>query len=535
MPGTPRDVSQETRLREMTASFAARDAQSTSFLAAIVNSSEDAIITKTLDGVITSWNPGAERIYGYTAEEAIGRSISFIAPPERKGEIADFLRRIARGERVEHFETDRVHKDGRRLRISLTVSPICDDAARVIGASAIARDITERKRADDLLKRQARELAEASERKSAFLAELGHELRNPLGAIANAVALVDAADGDPGVVGEALGIIRRQTGHAARLVDDLLDVSRIGRGMLDLERETLDLREVVRRAVEIATPEIDKRSQHLEVDLPAAPVTVDADSVRLGQVVANLLSNAAKYSDDGGCIELAGAVVDGEAVVRVRDRGAGIDPCFLPHVFDLFARDAACAHKAPGLGLGLTLVRQLVELHGGEVLARSAGRDQGSEFEVRLPLAAEEPVPAAETPDAAAQAEGEEAPLRVLLVDDHEEAVTALQTLLALWGHEVRMALDGPEALEAAAELEPDLVLLDIGLPGMDGWEVARRLRRMPAAAGATLVALTGYGQDADRAQSREAGFDDHVVKPIRPDQLKDCLAGWRRRPAART
>jgi signal transduction histidine kinase/ActR/RegA family two-component response regulator len=378
------------------------------------------------------------------------------------------------------------------------------------------------------VRRRARALTEANQRKNDFLAVLAHELRNPLGAIGNAVALIEEADGDGAVVAEATGILGRQAQQMTRLVDDLLDVSRIGRGMVELHRRRVELRAVVERAVESVQPAAGERGQRLVVELPPEPLPLEADPVRLAQVLGNLLTNAIKYSDPGSRIHLA-AERDGEAVVvRVRDRGQGIEPDFLPHVFDHFARSRRAEESASqGLGLGLTLVRKLVEMHGGSVAAESEGRGRGTEMRVRLPLAEDAAAGAVEPASPEAGRSGEERRLRVLLVDDHEEAVKALGTLLELWGHQVRIALDGPSALEIAGELRPELVLLDIGLPEMDGWEVARRLRRLPEAAGAVLVALTGYGQRADRERSREAGFDHHLVKPVDPGELRDQLAEW--------
>ncbi len=795
------------------------------WLAAVVESSDDVIVTKTLDGIITSWNPAAERIFGYTAAEAIGRHITLIIPEERRSEEDYVLGKIRRGEKVHHFETVRVAKDGRRVDISLTVSPIRNPRGEIVGASKIARDITERKRleeaarveqewlqttlhsigdaviatdprgvvtflnpvaerltgwrhdeaagrpldevfpivneitrapvenpvakviregtivglanhtillrrggpwvpiddsaapirardgslvgvvlvfrdvsgrrrdetraafliraaeelsssldyeatltrvaqlavpeiadwaaidlevdgrverlavthrdpsqaqliqeiqrrypvdpdarlgtgrvlrtgeaelvpdfgaealrliarddehlallerlevrsyigvplrargrtigaiafvssgsgrrfdADDLTLAQtladraavaienarlfraaeeARALAEAaSGAKDEFLAMLGHELRNPLAPILTALKLMEMRGGDAHARERA--VIERQVRHMTRLVDDLLDVSRITRGKVALRRERVELADVVARAVEMASPLVEAREHRLSVDVPRGLV-VWADPMRLAQVVSNLLNNAARYTDPGGKIDVSAGLAQGEVELCVRDTGIGIAPEMLPKVFDVFVQGGRALDRAQGgLGLGLAIVRSLVALHGGSVSVESEGVGRGSRFRVRLPVAAgASQAPA--SPAGAARAEAQH-PSRILLVDDNADAADLLGEMLRALGHDVLVANDGPSALAVAARERPDLALLDIGLPVMDGYELALRLRDLAGLERVKLVAVTGYGQLTDRRRSRDAGFDAHLIKPVDPEELRATIA----------
>jgi PAS domain S-box-containing protein len=492
-------------------------------LAAIVDSSDDAIVSKDLNGIITSWNQGARRIFGYTAEEAVGRAITILIPEERQGEEPDILARIRRGERIEHYETVRRRKDGTRIDISLTVSPILDRAGRVIGASKIARDITERVQAPDRIAR-AREDAEAANRsKDEFLAMLGHELRNPLSPILTAIHLMRMR----GKAGQEVELIDRQLRHLMRLVDDLLDVSRITGGKIELRRQRLELASVALRGLETSSPLLEQRRQKVDFSVPVENLLVDADPDRLAQVISNLITNASKYSEPGSNIAISAERVDRSVHLRVVDNGIGIAPEMLDRIFDLFVQQPQALDRSKGgLGLGLTIVRSLIELHGGTVQARSQGLGHGSEFTVALPLAvpdqALEDAPAAQLPRSirtvhAPTVDGR----RVLIVDDNGDAAQSIAEVLTELGHEVHVAHDGPTALALASRFRPDVCLLDIGLPVMDGYELARRLRdSQHLAAGARIIALTGYGQDADRQRSTEAGFTAHVVKPVDLDVL---------------
>jgi signal transduction histidine kinase/CheY-like chemotaxis protein len=405
--------------------------------------------------------------------------------------------------------------------------------AEKVAGEALARqkqleaEVALRQRAEAVVRQREAQLAEADRRKDEFLATLAHELRNPLAAIRNAldVSQLRAREGG-GAVGPAGPIIRRQVGHLARLVDDLLDVSRIARGKVRLRKRFVDVAEVISSAVESSRPLIDARGHHLEVALPDTPMRIDADPTRIAQVLVNLLSNAAKYTPDGGRIWLTVERGGGQVILRVRDTGLGIPAPMLPQIFDLYTQVAGTFDRAEGgLGIGLTLVRRLTEMHSGTVSAFSAGPGAGSEFVVRLPLLPEKPrAAAAEDSDSAGRARAP-SKRRILIVDDNRDSADCLAELLRLAGHDVRAAYDGRQALAAAAAHRPDLVLLDIGLPDMDGFAVARQLRSRSDLAGVVLVALTGHGSDEVRRRSREAGFDHYLVKPVDPGALQEFFA----------
>ena len=374
------------------------------------------------------------------------------------------------------------------------------------------------------LKQTELALREADRRKDEFLAMLSHELRNPLAPIRSAVQVLRVVGGHDAAVRRQQDIIERQVTHLARLVGDLLDASRVTRGKIELRRERLDLTVALAQAVELTSPLVEARHQKLSSSFPPGPLLVDGDLDRLAQAVGNLLFNAAKYTPEGGRVWLETARSGEEAVVRVSDDGIGIAPEVLPHVFDLFAQaDQGLARTQGGLGIGLTMVKSLVELHGGTVEARSEGLGRGSEFIIRLPALPEEtrepvrPEPAS-CPVAFT-------PRRILVVDDLVDTAASMAELLEIWGHEVRMAHDGPAALEAARAFRPEVVLLDIGMPGMDGYEVARRIRQEREGPPPLLVALTGYVQERDRRAAREAGFDRHLEKPVNLPALRDLLS----------
>jgi two-component system CheB/CheR fusion protein len=394
-------------------------------------------------------------------------------------------------------------------------------------------DITDRKREIDRDRMLLRELTarveaeRANRKKDEFLAMLAHELRNPLAPVLNALLVLRSPGSSPSDLDWATQIMERQVRHMARLIDDLLDVSRVMRGTIELRRERVDLGRVVRHVVDHARPFLGSRRHELTVSIPPGPIPMQADPVRLEQILTNLLHNAAKYTPEGGQIGLSVAREGGELVIRIKDNGIGIAPDQLPEVFELFMQaDRSLDRSLGGLGIGLTLVKTLVELHGGSIEAISEGPGRGSEFVVRLPAAeqAEQEAPEAEGDG---DGEGDGAPTcprRILIVDDSPDAIRTLEVLLSRLGHEIRSAADGPAALEAVGAFSPDLVILDLGLPGMDGFEVARRLRADPKASGLTIVALSGYGQEDDRRRCREAGFDDHAVKPVDLDRLRELL-----------
>jgi PAS domain S-box-containing protein len=632
-------------------------------LAAIVESSQDAIVGKTLDGVIRSWNAGAQRLFGYAPHEAVGRPITLLIPPERHDEEREILARIRRGERVEHYETVRVARDGRRLDVSLTISPVRDGAGRVIGASKIARDVTERKRAEKALReseeRYRRAAAEAAQaaaanakfraffeqgtnfagvlaldgtvveanrlcldacgftreevvgkpfwecgwwnrsdlrdmvrsashqaaggrpfrtetpyfvadgtervvdlilapvtdeagrvlfvaatgtditdrrrmedtlreqdrRKDEFLALLAHELRNPLAPLRNGLQVLQLAQGDANAVAQTRGMMERQLGHMVRLIDDLLDVSRINRNKMELRRSRVLLADVVSSAVETARPAIEAAGHRLTVALPPEPVFLDADLTRLAQVFGNLLTNSAKYTPRGGHVWLTAERRGGDVLVSVRDNGIGIPAGSLRSIFDMFSQvDRSIERSTGGLGIGLALVKGLAEMHGGAVTAESAGVGKGSTFTVRLPALETRPERTAE--DAPREGPAANGPgRRILVVDDNQDSATSMAMMLNLMGNQARTASDGLEAIKAAEKFCPQVILMDVGMPRLNGYEATRRIREQPWGQSVIIIALTGWGQEGDKERSREAGCDGHLVKPVSLPDLERLLA----------
>ncbi len=382
-----------------------------------------------------------------------------------------------------------------------------------------------RKRAEDELREHVRALQEADRQKDEFLAMLAHELRNPLAPVRTALQILDQPGANRRLVEQATRVICRQVQHMTRLVDDLLDVARITRGKIELQRERLDLVEIVSGAIELNRAVIKDRNHTLTISHPASDVIVSGDPVRLTQVVSNLLQNAAKYTPEGGRIGVTIELTSKHAVLRVKDSGVGIAASMLPRVFDMFAQaDASLDRSQGGLGLGLTLVRKLVELHGGGIEAVSGGVNQGSEFVVRLPSATEIGQRDAKTSEDCATAPA--AGLRILVVDDNEDAAEMLASWLGLVGHCVESVQDGPSALALLQSFPTDVVLLDIGLPGMDGYQVAKQIRQNWSAREVLLIAVTGYGHEAAIRSSREAGFDHHLVKPLNLEALSRLLSG---------
>lgn len=520
-PGTPGGAVDV--LVDVTARKAAEDAAR--LLASIVESSDDAIVSKDLNGRILSWNSGAERIFGYTAAEAVGSHITLIIPPELQTEEQSILDRLRRGERIEHFETWRVDKQGRRKPISLSVSPVRDASGRIVAAAKVARDITAQKAAAAENERLYEELREADRRKDEFLAVLAHELRNPLAPLANALHIMRLSDDLGPAVERLRGIMETQVQHLERLVDDLLEVSRITEGKIELRKEPVELASVVRTAVETSRPLIDCARHQLAIQLPPDRVLLDADPVRLAQVVSNLLNNAAKYTNPGGQIWLTAGLEHGLAFVSVRDNGMGISPDMLPRVFELYAQVEQSRSRAQGgLGLGLAVARRLVELHGGTIEAESAGPGCGSQFVVRLPMV-EVPRPViGRSQPLPASAPGSLPRRRILVVDDTRVAAYTLGKLLEALGQEVVVACDADAALDLARSSRPDLIISDIGMPGVDGYELVRQLRRTPGLEHVPIVALTGYGQESDRRRAIAAGFDAHLIKPISIQALQELL-----------
>ena len=487
-------------------------------LAAIVESSDDAIISKDLEGRIISWNAGAERLFGYREKEVIGQSITLIIPSDHRDEETSILQRIRKGEQVDHYDTVRVRKDGTRVDISLMVSPVKGPGGDILGASKIARDITERKKMEQ-------ELREADRQKDNFLAILAHELRNPLGPIRNAVKIIEMERPDDRDLLFFCDIIDRETHQITRLLDDLLDISRITSGKFVLRKQRVDLASIVNNAVETSRPIIDDEAHTLTIDLPSEPPILDADSVRLTQVFSNLLNNAAKFTESGGNIRVEVTRQSSEAVVSVRDFGIGISPELLPKIFGMFVQGSTAIERTHGgLGLGLTLARDIVELHGGTIEAKSAGPGQGSEFIVRLPLSDVPDSTDAMESHAESISSAVQSRARIVVVDDNKNQALSLTRLLQRWGHDVYVANDGPSAIKLMENTTPDFALIDIGLPGMNGYELARWLREQPQFRNVTLIAQTGWGREEDLREAQAAGFDHHLVKPIDHDRLAEIL-----------
>lgn len=679
-PAGPSDAHAAT-LRRLAEAHALR-------LAAVVEYSDDAIITKSLDGIIATWNRSAERIFGWTEAEAIGQPITILLPPDRFHEEEEILRRLRRGERLDHFETVRIHKDGHFIDVSVTSSPIRDADGLIIGASKISRDITTRKRnerttrfladssaalaelgdfestlqrvaslavpafadlcaidivapdgtsrrlafrysgevdqdaardmvgydarwranhnittiiasaeplwierlTDADLQRLARSpehlsiirrmqitsylsvpmlsrnrvigvlsfvtgrsgrlydatdlaaaedladravialenanlvsaLQESDQRKDEFLAVLAHELRNPLAPIRNSIQVLRTKGIHVPEVRWAADVIDRQVIQLTRLVDDLLDVSRITSGKIQLRKEALAVAAVVQSAIDASRPLIEAARHDFSVEIPSDPIFVQGDLTRLSQVLLNLLNNAAKYTNPGGRISLVVSKAGDQVEISVRDTGIGIAAEMLPRVFEMFIQvDLSLERTQGGLGIGLKLVRQLTELHGGTVRALSAGPGKGSEFIVALPIDSAGP------PRGGTRGSGgfSSAPTRrILVVDDNRDSADSLAMLLGMLGNEIRTGHDGMEAVRVADEFEPEVVLLDIGLPKLNGYDAAIRIRERLGGK-VLLIALTGWGQESDRKRSRDAGFDHHLTKPVDVDALKRLLA----------
>ena len=473
-------------------------------------------------GHVATWNDGAQRIKGYTGAEIIGSHFSRFYPEKdvRAGKCEMELEVAAREGRFED-EDWRVRKDGSLFWANVVISAIRDDSGKLVGFSKVTRDLTDRKRAEQ--ERAARLAAEEANRtKDQFLGMLGHELRNPLAPIVTALQLIKLRGDDDKHAREHL-VIERQVAQMTTLVDDLLDVSRIARGHIELQRESVDIRDAVAKAVEIARPALDKKAQQLEVDLPVRPAIVHGDESRLVQVFANLLNNAGKYTKPGGHIFVLMRQLNAEIVVEVRDNGIGIDAALLPRIFDLFVQGTQDIDRAEGgLGLGLTLVKQIIDGHGGQVEARSGGRGSGSTFTVRLPAVQASTAPVVdELP--AVERTSQPGACRILLVDDNEDARLLLAEMLVTLGYAVHTASNGIEALDAVLDLRPDVAILDIGLPGMNGYELASRIRDA-LDGNIRLIALTGYGQPSDAARSQRAGFDAHLVKPVSINRLIELI-----------
>ena len=463
-----------------------------------------AIFMLDTEGVVASWNSGAERMKGYPRDEIVGKHFSHFFTEEdiAAGKPWEELAAARRTGRAE-IEGWRVKENGTRFWARVVISAVHDEAGHLRGFAKVTQDLTERRHVQDLEK--------AAQNVHEFIAMLAHELRNPLAPIKMAVEVMAKSANDRDTWEAMRQTIDRQSAQLARIVDDMIDIARITRGSLVIEHTPVDLGDVVRRAVETATPAIATSRHALEVEVAASGLLVHGDRDRLTQLLANLLNNAARYTPPGGRIWVRAQRADGHALISVRDTGRGIEPQIIDRIFDMFVQGRTPLERVGGgLGIGLALARRIAELHGGSLEAHSEGAGKGAEFVLRLPLSAPVVLPEPKRVE-------QKTPVarRVLVVDDNVDAATTLEVLLRSLGHDTRVAHDGVRALEIAREFRPEVVLLDIGMPGMDGYEVARRLRGMNHGQTFRIVAITGWGQDTDRTRSREAGFDMHLVKPV--------------------
>ncbi|QJW98524.1 N-6 DNA methylase [Frigoriglobus tundricola] len=480
-------------------------------------------------GKVIDANPFMTALLGYSHDEFMGKELWEIGLFRDIEESRAAYRELQEKGYVRYENLPLESRSGHKVEVEFVSNVYAENHHRVVQCNV--RDITERSRLQRQVRDQAAALADLDRRKDEFLATLAHELRNPLAPIRNSLHIMKLSGADAATVERSRNVIERQVQQMVRLVDDLMDVSRIVQGKVELRTGRVELAAVVARAVETARPVIDAKGHDLTISLPPDSLPLEADTVRLAQVVGNLLNNAAKYTEPGGRIRLTAERDGDEAVLRVTDTGIGIAPDMLPRVFGMFVQvDPTATRSQGGLGIGLMLVKNLVGLHRGTVEAHSAGLGTGSEFVVRLPLVSRGSVQP-EVPDAGQKPHERHPGRRLLVVDDNVDAADTLATLLRLSGHDVRVAHSGAAALAVVTDYRPDMAFLDIGMPGMDGYEVARRLREQPGLQRAVLVAVTGWGSPEDRRRTTEAGFDHHLVKPVEPAVLEKLLAGLRNQP----
>ncbi len=489
-----------------------------------------AIFTFDSEGMITSWNRGAETMLGYGESEILGKNFQVIFTPDDVAiDEAGKEMRIARADGRALDERWHLKKNGDRFWAQGLVMPLQDDAGETRGFLKIIRDMTEQRQLEEALKKRTADLEVADVQKNEFLAMLAHELRNPLASIRNAVTLATHT-GTREDLEWSRDVTARQVMNFAHLIDDLMDVARINQGKIRLRKEVIDVVPVVKFAVEAVRPLITSRKHELVVAFEVPDLKIEADSTRLEQMVVNLLSNAAKYTPEGGRIELTCGLEESNFVCRVRDNGVGIEPKLLPRIFDLFAQaDGTLARSESGLGIGLTLVRSIAALHGGAVSATSDGPGKGSEFVLRLPVASTPHSSEHELLSSARQSSRRGQ--RVLVVDDNEDTANGMAKLLKLAGHEVAVAFNGADALASARQHCPEVVILDIGLPAMSGYEIAAQLRRERTSSQAVIIAVSGYGEGDARVLANEAGFDHHLVKPVNFETLLGVMASREPQP----
>lgn len=483
----------------------------------------DGVIVTDAEGQIALMNPVAERMTGWGLAECEYKPIGeivIVCDENSSQTIASPVNRVLRHGEILHENMDwhLTTRDGTLIPVSFSVAPIFDDRHRTTGVVLIFSDQTERRQTLE-------QLRDANRRKDEFLATLAHELRNPLAPISTGVELLKLAADDREMMEEVVGTMERQTRHMVRLIDDLLDVSRITRGKVELRKSEVQLSQVIQDAVEATRPLVDDARHELQVILPDQPIVLYADPNRLTQVLSNVLNNAAKYTPLGGVIRLEAQRIQNKVAITIEDNGMGITPEDQEHIFEMFTQARHSAEQGhSGLGIGLTLVKRLVEMHGGTVEVQSGGSHQGTCFRILLPDIVVESTVKFPSPRG-----DQEAPSattgRVLIVDDNEDALKTLCRLVELQGHVVCLARDGLEAITKAEEFQPDIVLMDIGMPGMNGYQAARLLRQQPWAQRMALVATTGWGQEEDRRRTREAGFDHHLVKPVEKAKLEEVMA----------
>jgi PAS domain S-box-containing protein len=507
-------------------------------LAAIVDSSDDAIVSKDLNGIVVSWNRAAERMFGYKADEIIGRSIRLIVPHDRQAEEDEVLSRIRQGLPVDHFETWRRHKQGALIPISLTVSPIRENSGKIIGASKIARDISERRLAQAETERAYAQLQVASRVKDEFLATLSHELRTPLNAVLGYARMLNSGAVAEERVPAALEVIERNATSLTQIVEDVLDVSRIISGKVTLNVQPIDLAAVLNNSIDTVRPAANARKIDLQSSIDSGD-SVTGDPDRLQQVMWNLLTNAVKFTPLGGRVEVRLVRGPSDMEIMVSDNGIGIQPEFLPHIFERFRQaESGTTRRHGGLGLGLAIARHIVEMHGGTIHVASDGEGKGSTFRVKLPLLVG---PSEKHPDAPRVYRRALKPrepialngLHVLAVDDDDDAQQMLREILESAGATVYVVGSGAQALEMLASEHPDVLITDLGMPGMDGFDLIKRVRQSPdpEIRDIPAAALTAYARSEDRAKALRSGFGLHLAKPIDPGDLiaaVDALARQR-------
>jgi PAS domain S-box-containing protein len=492
--------------------------ESEATLRGILDASSESIWLFSADGTVLAGNQTAIARWGHPADTVIGKRVQDLEPRDLMHSRLERIREAARTGRVVEFEDERATR-----RFLHTACPVIDSEGHAHRVAVFSRDITDRRRAEEALRDANQRLEEADRRKNEFLAILSHELRNPLTPIRNGVHLLERSAPGSDDATRALDVIRRQTHQLIHLVDDLLDVTRISRSKVRLQRRPLDLNGVVRRTIEDHRSLLEEKGIRVDAALSASTMIINGDEARVAQVVGNLLQNAAKFTPSGGTVTVNTTVdaVGAMAVVEVSDTGVGMEPLLVGQLFEPFAQaDRTLDRTRGGLGLGLALVKSLTEMHGGRVRAHSDGPDMGSTFAVEFPLDGSHAGPPAE-----AQEIGTQAPSRVLVIEDNRDAADMLCAMLSLAGHEVRTAHDGADGIKAAQDFLPDVVLCDIGLPGMDGLAVARAFRADPRFERVALVALSGYALEDDLRRAADAGFDRHVAKPASPETIERLLS----------